>query len=122
MNPDHKIEHPPENLLGMPDKVEPPTHKTREQIRANERIRQEIDEVYKSMSEKFTKFFIEVGEPEGQEVTDKLKQMDAQWRVFCKRKNLVISLYPVMKNFMEDVVKEYIALKDKKETTEPEKP
>lgn len=94
---------------------------SRQERRRREKINQEVQEAHRQLSDKFLNFFIECENPEGQEVVDKMKQIDAQWRLFCRRKGLIAKAYPLMNDYMEGLLKEYIQTKEngkgKEETT-----
>ena len=69
---------------------------TREQIRVKERIEAEANRVYQQLAEKFLSFMVECEDPEGPEVEEKKKQISAQWRLYCTRKQLLPVAYPVI--------------------------
>jgi uncharacterized protein (DUF849 family) len=91
---------------------------TREQRRYRERINQEAADVMKTLKDRFTDFFVTCENPEGEEVQEKIKQISAQWRTHCKRRNLIPAAYPVMDEYMDSVLKEYVDQKNLKESQE----
>ena|SRR5690606_28560980 len=99
-NPTKEKEQPKERAL------------TRQERRRRDKINQEVQEAHRQLSDKFLNFFIECEEPEGQTVIDKMNQIDAQWRLFCNRKGLISKAYPLMNDYMEGVLKEYIQTKE----------
>jgi hypothetical protein len=86
---------------------------TRQQRRSQERLKEEVQSTFKTMCDKFLDFFVSHDEPEGQEVIDKIKQMSTQWRLYCDRKKLIPTLYPVLDNYMDGLLQEYIQSKEK---------
>jgi len=92
--------------------------KSRKEERFQSRIKQEVDQIYHIMTDKFTRAIIISDDPEGKEIVDLAETLDAQWRLLCKRKNLVPSIYPAMKKFLEGIMKEYTDLKNEKENTQ----
>jgi hypothetical protein len=82
--------------------------------RRREQINTEAAQTIKTLSDQFMSFFIEAEDPEGNEVVEKMKSIDAKWRVYCKRRNLILSAYRVMSDFMEGAMKEYLTEKEGK--------
>jgi hypothetical protein len=87
---------------------------TRDQRRQRERINNEAQQVIKTLQDKFFNFFIECENPEGPEVVEKMKQISAQWRLHCKRRNLIASAYTVLDEYMDNAIKEYYQQKEDK--------
>jgi hypothetical protein len=88
---------------------------SREQRRYRERINKEAQGIIKALQDKFLDFFTTCENPEGEEVVAKIKEISAQWRTHCKRRNLIAAAYPVLDQYMEDQVKQYYALKENPE-------
>jgi hypothetical protein len=84
---------------------------SRQQRRAQERLKEEVQAVYKSLCDKFLDFFTQHDDPEGQEVINKVKQLGIQWHLYCKRKNLIASIYPALDQYMDSLLKEYLESK-----------
>jgi hypothetical protein len=80
---------------------------TREQKRYRERINKEASEIIKRLQDKFSDFFITCENPEGEEVVNKMAEINAQWRTHCRRRNLVATAYPLLDDFMHVQVQEY---------------
>jgi hypothetical protein len=95
-----------------------PPQETREQRHERDRINTEAAGVIKSLQDQFMNFFMEAEDPEGNEVVEKMKVIDAKWRVYCKRRNLIGKAYPVMNEFMEAALQEYLAEKQGKNEEE----
>lgn len=82
-------------------------HLTREQRRAQERLKSEVEETYKALCDKFLDFFTNHDNPDSDEVIEKVKQLSGQWRIYCKRKNLISALFPAMDKYMDSLLNEY---------------
>lgn len=93
--------------MQLPQTKEPEKHLTREQRRRQERINQEVSAVFDQLTAKFVSFFLDSDNPEGPEVQERVKQIDAQWRVCCKRKGVLPKGYPLVKQWCEQYLKDY---------------
>lgn len=98
---------PKEETKDFQDKQEPEKKLTREQRRHIERVNQEVTIAIEQQAEKFLKFFTTCDNPEGPEVAEKVKQMDAQWRTYCGRKRLMPKAFPLLKKYCESVIEQY---------------
>jgi isochorismate hydrolase len=87
---------------------------THEQRRMRERINLEAQNVIHTLQEQFLNFFIECQDTEGEAVNNKIREIDAKWRLYCKRKNLIPAAYTVMDKYMEQSIKEYYENKEQK--------
>jgi hypothetical protein len=87
---------------------------SREQRRLRERTNLEAQSILRSLQEQFLNFFMSAEETEGESVNNKIREIDAKWRLYCKRKNLIPAAYPVMDKYMEQSIKEYYENKDGK--------
>lgn len=85
---------------------------TREQRRMMDRKNKEVQEVFNKVAEKFLDYFTNHDEPESHEVTQKTKQLDAQWRTYCNRQNLKAVAYPIVKDYCQGVIDDYIKNKN----------
>jgi hypothetical protein len=96
----------------------PPQEKplTREQKRALDRANQEVMDTFDSFAKRFFDYFINHEDPTCFWVTDKLKTMDAQWRLYCKKRNLKVHAYPMFKEYCDGLIKEYKEYKEGKES------
>jgi hypothetical protein len=94
----------------------------RAELRRRERVNSEVKEALSLISQKFLTFFMESDDPESQEVVDKMNQIDAKWRVFCKSKSLIPRAYTLAKEEMEGIIQEYLKEKGtwKKSTEQPQ--
>lgn len=63
-------------------------NQSRIQKRYQERTKQEVLEVHDKLVSQFFEFFITHKSPEGEEVSDKLDQLNAQWKTYCQVKHL----------------------------------
>jgi len=90
---------------------EPEKRLTREQRRRQERLNQEISSVFEQLTGKFVSFFLDCENPDGEQVEERMKQMDAQWRVYCKRKNVLPKGYTLFREWCEQYLKDYKAEK-----------
>jgi hypothetical protein len=87
---------------------------SREQRRLRERTNLEAQSILRSLQEQFLNFFMSAEETEGESVNNKIREIDAKWRLYCKRKNLIPAAYTVMDKYMEDSIKEYYENKEGK--------
>jgi hypothetical protein len=93
------------------DKELPQRKLTREEIRERDRISEEVKQVYRQATGKFLSFFINCDDPEGPAVQELISKIDAQWRVFCKHKNLKTEGYPAIREYCKGVIQQYKAEK-----------
>jgi hypothetical protein len=93
---------------------------TREQRRRHDRTNAEAISTIETLQAQFLNFFMASEETEGDAVSDKIREIDAKWRLYCKRKNLVPAAYPVMDKYMEDSIKEYYSNKEHQKQVETE--
>jgi hypothetical protein len=97
----------PDSIMEPKEKQQPKERPlTREQRRIHDRVNREVQEVFDQLSRKFFTFFM-ASDPEGIEVQGKIKQLDAQWRVYCKRKKLLPKGFPMLKAYCEALIEEY---------------
>jgi hypothetical protein len=80
---------------------------TREERRHQQRVNQEVQSVFDELTRKFFTFFMGCDDPESPIVQDRIKQLDAQWRVYCKRKRLLPKGFPMLKQYCDTLVEEY---------------
>jgi hypothetical protein len=85
----------------------PKEHLTREQKRFLQRINQEASKLHTHLVDKFTEFIVTCEDPEGGEVYEKMKSLSAQWKLFCKRKNLRPEAFNVIEDYCKSTIKEY---------------
>jgi len=103
------LEAPPASL-NSPKKEEKIL--SRHERRAQERLKSDVEEMYNTLTVKFLDYFTASDNPEGQDVQEKAKQIAAQWRLYCSRKNLIRTLYPIVDTYINGLMKEYIDDKD----------
>lgn len=84
--------------------------KTRQEERFQKRIKEEVDQVLRQMREKFDDALVTADDPEGRGIVALANQLDAQWRLMCKRKNLIASLYTWMREYTDHTMKDYLTL------------
>jgi hypothetical protein len=87
---------------------------TREQRRLRERVNMEAQSIIQTLQEQFLNFFMECQDTEGEAVNNKIREIDAKWRLYCKRRNLIPAAYTVMDKYMEQSIKEYYENKEQK--------
>jgi putative protein kinase ArgK-like GTPase of G3E family len=94
---------------------------SRRERRFKERTQEQASEISSSLAETFLLYFSTTNDPEGEGVTKLMNQIDSQWRTFCSTKQLTPAAYPHMRQYMESVVKNYLATKNKVENPNEEK-
>jgi hypothetical protein len=92
--------------------VNPKTPISRAERRRRDHINEQVQVKARDLQDKFLDFFTSCENPEGDEVLEKMKQIDALWRVFCKNKGLISKAYPIMNVYMAGVVQEYFDTKE----------
>lgn len=80
---------------------------TRKQKRHNERVSADAKQVYTTLTAKFLEFFIYSDGPDEQKIVDKMDELSKKWRLYCKQKNLLPNIYPIVDQYMEGVIKQY---------------
>lgn len=85
---------------------------SRRQRRFRERLQDQVSEVSQFLGDAFLNFFTTASDPEGREVTEKMAQIDCQWRLFCQEKKLQSAAYPHMRQYMESIVNNYLKMKN----------
>ncbi len=85
---------------------------TRAQKRANERLQEEEQATYNALTERFLEYFTQSEDPEGEAVQDKIKQISTQWRLYCQRKGLIPALFPMLDNYMDGLLRDYLRSKE----------
>jgi hypothetical protein len=93
---------------------------TREQKRMVDRINAAAAETIELLTSQFLNAIMAADDPEGPEVGEKIKQIDAKWRMYCKRKGLAATAYTIMDNYMTTAIKEYYDEKEHKKKVETE--
>jgi hypothetical protein len=83
-----------------------------------ERYSDEAKQTLENLAEKFLKFFTDSDNPESPEVEERRKQMNAQWRTYCKKMNLVPEAFETFETYSKGVIKEYHEQKTPAEVTE----
>ena len=71
------------------------------------KLNQESTAVFNRLSNKFFDFFLDHPEPDGPEVLSKIKEVSAQWKIFCRRHNIVPQFYNNMENHCTYIVEDY---------------
>ena len=80
---------------------------TRQQRRFQERITEEAKETHERLAESFLIFFTQHENPEDPEVQDKIKQISAQWRLYCSRRQLVAKAFMAIDDYMDGILRQY---------------
>lgn len=88
------------------------TKLSRQQRRIQERANIEIGNMHAKIAKEFFDFFMSCDDPESEEVKSKMKHVDAKWRLFCKRADLLPKAYPLMREYMDKLIADYKAEKD----------
>jgi hypothetical protein len=86
----------------------------RNQRRFIERVEKEARETHQRLSDKFLAIVVNSDNPESEEILEKAKQLNAQWRLFCHGKQLNKEANDLIKNFCEKVIETYKKLKEQK--------
>lgn len=76
-----------------------------------ERIQKEAEQCHKLLAENFQNYMLTCEDPDGPGVKEKIAQANAQWRVFCRRKNLRPEAFELIQTFCYGLVKEYTEAK-----------
>ena len=90
-------------------------HLTREDKRIIARVEKEAQLTHKRLAERFQTYFVTALDPEGEDVKKLASQVSAQWKTFCHRNNLKKEAYPLLQVFCDNLVTEYIKIRDGKE-------
>lgn len=77
------------------------------QIEYNQRANRESDRIKRILCNKFREFFVLADNPEGDEVRDKIRQLNAQWMVHCKSWNLREAHFHDIKKYCEHLMHTY---------------
>jgi hypothetical protein len=93
---------------------------TREQKRMVERINKEAAQTIELLTSQFLNLLMESSDPEGEQMTESIKSIDAKWCFYCKRKGLQPSAYTIMTNYMNKSIEEYKQEKQGTAILEPE--
>lgn len=88
---------------------------TRQQRRLRDRIESEANDTYQQIAKKFFTFFITHDDPQGNEVRDRIRQVDAQWRMYCRKMNLIKDVHGMFEKYANGLIDEYVASKAVKE-------
>lgn len=80
---------------------------SREERRLIEKISRDAETTYNRMCQKFFEFFVNHDNPEGPEVEEKRKQMNAQWKMYCHRMKLIPAAIVMFEDYCKGVIKDY---------------
>jgi hypothetical protein len=107
--------------MGTPQPEAPTTEQkeaqpklTREQRRYRERLEHDARSMHHTLTDKFTDYIVLCDEPESEETRQYINQLNAQWRLFCRRKNLSPQVHNVIVDHCNNTIAEYKALKENK--------
>jgi hypothetical protein len=92
---------------------------TRAQQRRIKRVNEEVYQTINQLSDQFMDFFMAAEDPQSKEVVNKMTEISAKWRIYCKRKNLIAGAYPVMDKQMNDIVSDYLKKVEAKKLASP---
>lgn len=84
---------------------------TRQQRRLRERIETEANDTYQQITKKFFTFFVTHDNPQGQEVQDRIEQVDIQWRMYCRKMNLIKDVHGMFEKHANGLLDEYVNTK-----------
>lgn len=88
---------------------------TRQQRRLRERIETEANDTYQQITKKFFTFFVTHDDPQGHEVLDRIGQVDTQWRMYCRKMNLIKDVHGMFEKYANGLIDEYVTSKAVKE-------
>jgi hypothetical protein len=72
-----------------------------------QRVALEARRTHETLARKFFQFFMDSDNPEGPEVEEKMKQLNAQWKLYCHRSQLVPEAHNLLQKYMDEVVNDY---------------
>ena len=76
-------------------------------MEAMAKINVQADRMYRQMQDKFMDFFMASDNPEGEAVQQRIKQLNAQWKIYCMSKNLRPDIYDSIKKYCDKIVEEF---------------
>lgn len=79
---------------------------TREQRRAVERVNKEASEIVQRLVNSWYDFFLD-NDPDSEEVKAKQREVNAKWRMYCKRRNLKPQAHNVVNQSIAGLIEEY---------------
>jgi hypothetical protein len=85
---------------------------SRQQQRLIDRVEHEAKTYHEILADKFFQFFALSDNPEGEEVQAKIRQLNAQWVVFCNKKRLKPEVKTFIKTFCDNLIQEYKDTRD----------
>lgn len=86
----------------------------RKQKRLQERVSTEAKQAYEQLTKQFLDYFIFSESPTEESIKAKMEDISKRWRMYCQRKNLLPTVYPIVDDYMKGVIKQYSDM-DKKE-------
>jgi len=75
-----------------------------------ERLQKEATHTHNMMCARFTDFLILCDDPSEEILRERAKQLSAQWKMFCKQKNLKYTVLNLVGDFCDKTIAEFIAL------------
>lgn len=99
----------------LPDDIKEPRILSREQKRFLEKIENEAKGIFQSLADKFLIEFVECDDPGGEQIKETANRLDAQWKVYVKRRKLDPKALTALKAYIDDTFKEYEGSKTVKE-------
>lgn len=88
---------------------------SRKQKRHQERVSNEAKQAYEQLTKQFLDFFIFSDSPTEEKIVAKMEEISKKWRMYCQRKNLLPSVYPIVDQYMDGVIKQYSEMDKKQE-------
>lgn len=89
------------------DEIKEPRTLSREQKRFLEKIENEAKGIFQSLADKFLIEFVECDDPGGEQIKETANRLDAQWKVYVKRRKLDPKALTALKMYIDDTFKEY---------------
>ncbi len=80
---------------------------TREQKRFQQRTSEEAMKTLNILGDKLLDAFTISDDPEGEEMVKMFDRVDAQWRTYCKRKQLIPGIYSAMREYANSLLLAY---------------
>lgn len=87
--------------------IKEPRTLNREQKRFLEKIENEAKGIFQSLADKFLIEFVECDDPGGEQIKETANRLDAQWKVYVKRRKLDPKALTALRLYIDDTIKEY---------------
>jgi len=83
----------------------------REQKRFLERIELEAKQTFQLLADKFLNLFMDSDDPDGEDLTERGRQISAQWRTYVKKRKLDDKALPAIEKYISNVNSQYVQSK-----------